>query len=191
MTDKVGIFNQALIPLGTARLVMDPNESTKAAILCNAVYDDARDATLRAHPWNFAEEHAQLAAKTTPPLFGFQRCFALPTAPFCLRVLRIHDRPRAVWKVKGRDLQTDEAAPLDLIYVARVTDEQVFDPLFVAAFAARLGAMVAYGLTKSRTKENDAWERYRNILLPEARSVDGQEGSAPFAFGDSFLDSRR
>ena len=190
MPSKVSIFNAALTELGEDR-VTSPSEDTEPAKVCLARYDDVRDAVLRAHPWNSAKRRASLAS-TTAPAFGFANAFVLPTDPFCLRVFRLDPDTHGLhptWKVEGRQILTDEGAPLNIEFIARITDEQEFDALLADAIAMRLGAAVAYRLTNSRSKEKEVRELYRRVLR-EARSVDGQEGTTDPPLTDEFLDSR-
>jgi hypothetical protein len=187
MTSKVKIFNLALTQLGLARVGSPDAEGDKAATLRD-LYDDVLDATLEAHPWNFAEEIAQLAAMGTAPAFGFANQFAYPTDPFCLRVWRLEDRT-IEWVAKGRKILTDAAGPLDVHYIKRVTDTSVFPGMFTLTFAAHLAWKSAYRLTQERTKEEDA-ERAWLKQLQTARSADAQEGNAPREDPSDFIDAR-
>lgn len=189
MASKTEIFNLALVVLGDAT-VQDPQEDSTAAIALNSFYAATVDAVLRAHPWNCAETLAQIAADASAPAFGFDYRYRLPTDPYCLRVRQIADgHPSRKFKVRGRYIHTNQSAPLNLVYTARLTDAADFDALLAQAVAARLAHRVAYRLTQSRTKEADAWEIYKEILA-EARSIDGQEGSPDDIAGDEFLESR-
>lgn len=183
--DRTAIANIALTELG-ADLIADLGQNVNNAKVCLARYDDVRDAVLRDHPWNCAQFRFALPAMGERPAFGFAYQYALPTDPYCLRVLRLAcDVP---WKVEGRKILTDQAAPLRGLYVGRIGEDQM-DALLAHAVGLRLGAAIAYRLTTSQSQVERMWQLYRDTLR-SARSVDGQEGS-PEAFADSaLLDSR-
>ena len=86
MATEVSICSNALRRLGDDPIT-SLTDDTERARLCNAFYADARDACLRSHPWNFAITRASLAQLSATPVYGFDYQFALPTDPFCLRVL--------------------------------------------------------------------------------------------------------
>lgn len=188
MASETGIFNAALIEMGSD-VVIDPMEDSEQARTLSVRWPGVRDATLRAHPWNFALERAQLAALAQAPVWGFANQYQLPADPFCLRVLKVKDSEDIDWKVEGRKIKTDLGAPLNILYIKRVTDPNEYDALFIEAAAARLAAATAFRIMQSRTAAKDLWELYRDKLR-EAREIDAHEGT-PDDFGDSdFLVAR-
>lgn len=182
MISDVAICNQALDILG-----VDPitslDDDTKAARLMLRSYESERDATIRAYPWNFATKRAALALLSTAPAWGFANQYALPEGPdpaYCLRALYVEgelDGNSSPWKIEGRAWLTDAGPPLNVLYLARITDPTLFDPLFVQALAARLAAKFAYALTESATLPERIRGHYRDLLI-EARRIDAQEGTA-------------
>ena len=60
MASEVQICNLALAKIGDQQIT-SLTENSKAGRLCNLVYEPLRDATLRAHPWNFAITRETLA----------------------------------------------------------------------------------------------------------------------------------
>ena len=60
-SSDVAICNGALGLLGAERIVSFQDGTTQA-ILCDLHYSQARDATMRAYPWNFAIARANLGA---------------------------------------------------------------------------------------------------------------------------------
>ena len=136
MATEVSICSNALRRLGDDPIT-SLTDDTERARLCNAFYADARDACLRSHPWNFAITRASLAQLSATPVYGFDYQFALPTDPFCLRVLAMEFEDY-VFKVEnlstqGRVLLTDQETA-KIIYIARVTDTTLFDSLFVVKY---------------------------------------------------------
>ena len=59
MATEVSICANALRRLGDDPIT-SLTDDTERARLCNAFYEDARDACLRSHPWNFAITRASL-----------------------------------------------------------------------------------------------------------------------------------
>ena len=185
MTSIVEIGNIALINLGEDTITA-LSDDVKAARLINRRYAPIRDAVLRAHPWNCAMARAQLASTDPTPVWGPAACYQLPTD--CLRVLRVEDRS-AAWKVEGRKIVSNAAAPLNILYSQQVTDPNAFDPLLIEAIAARLAADLAHPITQSTTLIQVMWDLYRQKLI-EARGVDGQEGTGDALIADVWLASR-
>lgn len=60
-------------------------------------------------------------------------------------------------------------------YCRRVTNPNVFDPLFIRAYANALAAMLAMTLTADKTLRDRCVDE-ANRLIEEARNVDGREG---------------
>ncbi len=57
--------------------------------LCVRYFDQARDITLRAHPWNEAKKRIIIAQDSDDAVFGYDRQYTVPTD--CLRVLSVND----------------------------------------------------------------------------------------------------
>ncbi len=171
MASNVGIANRALQKVGAARITdfLQDKDEAKAV---NAAYDYVRDAVLRAHPWNFAKKRAALTASTDTPAWGFALQYPLPTD--FLRLVDIQDSEAYDYKVEGRMILTDQAAPIYISYVARITDPNFYDPLFIEALASRLAMELCESLTQSNAKRQLAQQEYA-AALSEARRIDGLE----------------
>lgn len=169
----VQIANIALQKLG-AQAINDFSDDSDAARLADLTYAELRDVVLREHPWNFAMKRAALAALVDVPAWGYARLFQLPTD--CLRVFAIDNPNREPWKVEGLRIATDLAAPLNILYVAQVTDPTQFDVLFREALSARLAMEWAETLTGTSTLQVQMAQLYAR-KIQDARGVDGQEGS--------------
>lgn len=192
MASEVSICNRALRLL-RVQPISSLDEDGEAAGWCAETYGDARDALIAEYPWNFATRRAALPALAEAPTWGFARAFQLPGDPErCLRVLRLEGEPEEEvlpYQVEGRRIVSDEAAPLRILYLARVVDPTSFPPLFVEALAARLAAEGAFHFTGSTSREAQLNELYdRKLAL--ARRFDAQEGTAPGIVADEWLRSR-
>lgn len=189
----VAICNRALGFLGADRITALDEDSAPAR-LCSVFYDNARDASLRAYPWNFAIRRATLAEVQPAPAWGYQRAFQLPEGPlpeYCLRVLDVDGAEDlgVPYAVEGRRILTDLAAPLLVRYLARVEDAAQYDSLFADTLAARLAVDLAYPLTASGAMVEQMLRAYQ-MRLAEARAVDAREGSAGMLAAPEWLDSR-
>jgi len=63
----------------------------------------------------------------------------------------------------------------NMAYVARVEDENIFDPMFQDALANVLGADIVFALTGDKALANLCIQKANNIIK-EARGADGNEG---------------
>jgi hypothetical protein len=178
----VQIANRALTFLG-ANVITSLDDDTKEGRACKRMYEQSRAHILRDHPWNFAIRRASLAANTTSPVFEYTNAFDFPDG--CLRIIEVDTEEE--WAVEGRQIVTDEGAPLNIVYITDITDSTFFDPKFVEAYAMRLAADIAYDITASQVVANNAIANYRQ-LLQEARLVDAQESLS--AKEQSWLDAR-
>lgn len=185
MTSVVAICNRALDMLG-GEPVTSLADNTKAARLCARNFEPVRDAVLRAYPWNAAIRRASLAALSEAPAWGYSRQFQLPDGPApepCLRLLAIDGEEEfdTRYKIEGRRVLTDEPAPLDILYIARIADPSQLDPMLHDVIATRLAADLSYSLTASAALGQSLMEIYQ-AKLAEARATDAQEGSADRIF---------
>lgn len=113
-------------------------------------FPHVRDLVLQRFPWTFAKTRVQVTADVSAPSFGWDYQYTLPSD--CLRVLPL--RTDGDWngdpipyEVEGRKLLTDDEGPIDLIYIKRVGDGSLFEPLFVEVVAATLAVRAAMNIT--------------------------------------------
>ena len=192
MATEVSICANALRRLGDDPIV-SLTDDTERARLCNAFYSEARDEVLRSHPWNFAITRQQLSQLSATPLYQYSYQYALPTDPFCLRVLEM-EYSDYVFKIEhlagtGRVLLTDEGTA-KIIYIARITDTAQFDSLFIDTLTAKLSVDLAYPVTGSVQLQQNMQKLFESKLR-ESRSVDGQEGFQDDLVSPTFTDFRK
>lgn len=203
VTSVLDIYNLALTRIGHEPLAAE-TERGKGGDRCRLHYPILRDVVLRAHPWNFAIRRVALAQLVFTPAFEYDYAYALPTEPYCLKVIRtdyeavgfastavygfpgmhgispmaIEYRIESV-RINGTDVRAllcNESA-LKIEYIARITDVAQYDALFVDALSARLAAEIAIAMTDNQSVTKTLMDLYA-AKLSEARSVDAQEGSA-------------
>ena len=177
-TSVIELCNNALTDLGE-EAIASLADNTKAARLCNQRWPAVRDAVLRAHPWNCACAQVELAASAAQPGWQYQASFPLPAN--CLRVLSVCSGGSALgaWEVQAGAVLCDCAGPLQVLYVRRIDDPRLFDPLLCETLTARLSATLAYPITASTALAQSFWAAYADKLR-EARGVDARE-AAPVA----------
>lgn len=185
------IANRALGWLREGRIQNYLDTADKRALEFRTIYEQVRDETLTRHTWNCAMTRAALDADTAAPAWGFARQFTLPTDPYCLRVWQLSPdaHPGVPFKVLGRKVHCDEAAPLKIEYIARVEDPMQFSPLLALTISAYIAEALALPLTGSESAR-DAMEAKAERYLTQARSADGQEGTPDEIAADEFLGAR-
>lgn len=192
MTTEVSICSNALRKLGDSPIT-SLTENSERARLCNALYEPARDSLLRSHAWNFAITRAALSQISSTPAFEYSHQYALPTDPFCLRVLKMEfdDYEFKIENLagQGRVLLTNEGTA-NIIYIAKITDPKLFDSIFVDTLTAKLASEMAYPITNSAALQKEMEKVYK-LKLTEARSIDSTEGFTDDIISDTFTDFRK
>jgi hypothetical protein len=200
MTSTVDIANYALNSLG-ANNISSFDENSKPARLINQRYDSVRDSVFRAHPWNCLIRRIELAQETDTPAFGYAYQYALPTNPYCLRVLEFSNGTLSypqdnmfsntggpVFVIEGRKLLSDEGT-VKIKYVARVTDPQEYDASLIDVLAAALAFEISYAITGSNTVKQMMAAEYSD-KLKQATFVDGTEGAPQRLEASEFIEAR-
>ncbi len=173
ITDEAGVCNLALElikkpPIGSL------DDGTLAAGVCRRHFGQARDTALRDRDWNFAEAKASIAALAAAPAFGFTKAYALPSD--CVRALAVYGAGRDEWKVVGRTIETDLAAPLLLTYTSNAVPIVSWDPAFVSALAALLAVAIAPRLL-GRGVELERLKQEAEGAFADAGAVDSREAA--------------
>lgn len=171
----------ALTLLGEAAIVSLEQE-TDAARAIDRVYDIVLDSSLRNHNWNFAQLRRRLALHSATPEYGFDYMYVIPADPYCLRVLETNLDADEKWRLEtyksGQELSrviVTDADDVEILYVARMTDPQVWDGLFADAFATELAYRVSYAISRNADL-TASLQKEKERLWRDARSRDGQEG---------------
>lgn len=182
--------NRALSKLGDMR-ISSLDDEVKAAAVAASMFEIVRDSEISAHSWNFAKARVRLPAEAEKPAFGWARQYLLPAD--CLRVLEAGPWPAPVFEgliggdtrsfvLEGGRILTNEGPTLNLLYLKRVTEADLFPAAFVEALAARLAVEMAESLTGSNSKRELAWKEYEKALQ-QARRLNAI-GLPPLALQD-------
>lgn len=198
--NRVDVVNGALIKLG-ASLIADPNEASEGARKAKSVYDRVMRAEMRRHAWSFALRRASLPALSAIPVFGFLYQFALPSD-----FLRLYEMandapnsagyrdfvfwPTSTYTIEGANILTDYAAPLQIRYVADLSEqENIWDAAFCEAACVRLAMELCFTITKSMTREEALIKQYKSAMF-EARRTNAIELPAQVPTDDSWMQAR-
>ena len=170
---NVAIANLALTKLGDLR-ILNLTDNTKPAREVNAVFDMTRDYLQRRFSWRFCIKRANLAADTSTPLWDWSYQYPIPTD--CVRILQVgqwYPSPDLSdlistggqeYVLEGKYILSNQAGPLKLRYLSRVTDPVQFDTAFDMAFSAYLAYILAEPLTASAEQKQMAYNDYRNAI---------------------------
>lgn len=175
MASQTDICNLALRKLGAARISSIEDGTEQANILAD-IYTSCLESELAAHPWMFAAARALIPADAAAPAFGWARSYPLPAG--YLKMIEVGswwvfyagcDGPYAI---EGRAVLTDQASPLKIRYVQRITNAGALPPCFVQAFACRLAAESAEPITQNMSKRQQAWQEWRQAISVAKRTND-------------------
>ncbi len=159
-TSEVSICNLALQKLGAARIVA-LTENSRNAKSVNACYESQRDTEMRKYLWNFAKKRASLAASTVAPVFMYLAAYPVP-ADF-LRLIK-PARIGLDWHLEqhngGLAILTNDGAPLEIRYLAKVTNPVLFDTAFVEMLACKIAWHTCEDITQSNTKKDALHQEY-------------------------------
>lgn len=185
ITTAVTICNSALFKCGADK-IQSLTQTTRAAIVCETLYQYIRDEVMGAYQWRFATKRVVLAPNATKPPFTYTYAYDIPND--CLRPLKMV--PDDIdWIVENGQIFCNEAS-LNFIYIYRNTDESSWDARFCEAFAWRLAMELAMALTKSLPMAAAAEKSY-NQALAQARAINAVIGTIPPLEADIWSSARR
>jgi hypothetical protein len=181
------IANLALTKLGPGSGYLSDlaSDTTIAGQALNRVYEMVRDELVESHPWNFAIKRVSLAADVATPAWGYDFQYTLPAD--CLRFLSV-EGAKVDYQNEVDKILCDEQGPLNIRYIAQVTDTSKFSPTFIAALSARWAYEIS-GIVESRVTPAQLWEMYER-LLGQAKRADAQANPAEEMPDGDWLNSR-
>lgn len=185
MASQVQLINVALAKLG-ANSIASLNDGTEEQKVAVNLWDVARQATLRDHPWNFAVTEVELNAVLDSGTYNYTSAYQIPSD--CLRLLEVYDNRD--FKLAGRKILTN-ASKCVVKYIRDVTDTTEWDALFADTMSQRLAAEMAYALTKSQATADTNYKLY-GLKLAKARFIDSTEDiQDPIGMDQNFITSAR
>lgn len=186
------IVNLALTRLGQDR-VISITDDVEAARVMRSLWDFTRDTVLAGYPWKFAIKRTSLPALADAPAYGWARQFTVPEE--CLRLVQVGDDyvfytgMRETFQLEGGVIMTDEAAPLQLRYVQRVTNVGLWPVLFGRVVAMQLAIDACEKLTSSSAKQGVLNEAYA-LAVAQARKQSAIERPPQRADNSDWLNAR-
>jgi hypothetical protein len=170
------ICNLALSKIG-ARKVIDIDEESTEARACKTFFEEVRDDVLRSHRWSFAVTRVTLTQIASEPAFGWRNGFQQPTD--CLRVFEVNGwdqaRREGHWEIEGRLVMIDEESA-DIRYIRREVDCNVYDSIFIEAFATKLASAIVMPVNGSGQMSVELLKQYEAVTGSKARKIDAMEG---------------
>ena len=199
MADETDLLNDALGQVGAAS-IMSIDDGSINANYCLRFYPPLRDALLRSHHWNFALKWQQLAQDVTAPVAGFAYAYTLP--PECLKVVDyaaaaptagtltlIYENNIRVlhnYQIEGRKLVSNDGT-VYIQYIQRLTNPDLWDGLFYQTVTTWLASKLAMAIPKDARMSQALLIQARDVLMPMALAVDGQEGATQRHVTDDLL----
>lgn len=156
------ICNLALTKLGESPILRLDANGCPASRLCYMHYHPVRREVLSACRWSFAKKLVTLHSSEESDEGQHSLPHTLPQD--CLRVLAVNS-PN--WTLRGRAVFCPQK-DVRLSYIADVEDTELFEPLFVEAFATRLACKLCIPLLSSTTARRALTDEYNHIVLPQA-----------------------
>lgn len=170
---ETDILNNALILIGD-QPVSVADDQTKSGRRFLQVYPMTRDALLRGFMWNFALTRASIASSTYTPAWGYDFAYDLPSD--CLQVIQVNQwfynmasdyyytSDLTPWKLEGKRILTNFAAPLNIRYTRAVTDTSEFDNNFCELLSIKLAIKLVENL-----KNNSGIMQTLQMMYKEAK----------------------
>lgn len=189
VTSEVIICNMALTLIGATRITT-LTEDTKNARECNAVYAHVRNSVLTDHIWTFAQKRVALTESSTDVVWEDDLMTVAYDLPSDFLQLNFTNYESALVKIEGTQLLSDTST-LKIKYTYEVTDTTQFKPKFIEAFVAKLAAELAFPITNKSTLAERLFKVYYDKKLPQAISIDSQQGTPNKPFQDEWLGARR
>lgn len=191
-TSNVAIAKRALQLLG-ATTISALDQNTKNAREMNTAFIPRRDALLRKYDWNFAIKRRALPALATQDIIQSYNQFELPND--YVRLLKDDETgdqttKRKDWQIEGRVIITADAAPLNIRYLAQITDPQQFDPSFDELLAYDLALNTARAITGSSSIIKELQEGKKDALN-DARQANAFENESRKPPEDDWLAAMR
>jgi hypothetical protein len=187
-TSNVQIANLALQKLGVSRKLESLTQDHPNARTLNLAFEPIRAAELRRYDWSFAIKRESIAADANGPTWGDWNRYGKPND--FIRLLRDDETGQRVdWKIEGLFILSRTTSPLEIRYLAKITDPNFYDALFIEALAAKLAWQCCEEITGSVSKRDRCQSDY-DFAIAEARRIGAIEKEAQDSPEDDWLNAR-
>ena len=184
MASVVEICNMALSKAGVTDLITNlDTEKSVEALWCQVNYGPARDEVLRDYPWNFATKIEMLTPLDVEHPEG-KKLYLYPSD--CLNILDVSGGQFVIESIGSginmRKVIVTSAEPAQVKYVARVTDPNIFDSIFISALAWYLAGEAALSLGGNNTNRSQAaFQQYELVKSKAQRACISEAKAAPYS----------
>lgn len=124
MPSAEDLCNRALISIGSDSTINVIGENTVDGLLCQRLYEPARQTVLAAHIWNHAKKRARLSRLVATPPFKWAYYYALPSD--YVRLAKIYDDADASCELKEYEEEAYEESGTQAKLVIATDAEQVY-----------------------------------------------------------------
>lgn len=173
---ETAIANEALSACKAGKLLsLDADDTDKAKVV-RKHFAPVRDALQRLYLWNFNEAYLSLPEGGTAIPAGFAYTTRCPLTAPVLRVREVIGCSKRDWKVQGRSIVANAAAPLQVVASIRQPSVAVWDPLFRMVMVAALANAIAPEVAT----DDDTIRRVKDAAaaaLAQATPVDAGEAA--------------
>lgn len=192
-SQKTQIGNMALIRLGVSKIVANVDtESSTEARLIRTVFDDERDDVLRDFPWPFARKIADLGlvggTEDEAVNSDWQYSYQYPAdCIYARRLVTVAGRnnttppPFVIGSddSSGQLIFTDES-DAQLEYTRRVSEPDLFDPIFRSALSWKIAMSIAGPLSRIKEAVQLAFKGFAfDIARAQARAMNESQQDDP------------
>jgi len=107
LTEEETIYNLALGHIADYE-VIEGQTNTKQYKICQRYYENARQRTLKAHPWNESTTRVIIVQETFGPIFEFTNKYALPSDHLLIKSINEKGIDLLLWEVESEFIKTDD-----------------------------------------------------------------------------------
>lgn len=205
MASVVQICNFALSRVSVKKRITSLTENAEEARVCNLFYETLRDEVLSDFPWNFARASVLLAELSVDDTPGWEYTYQYPTSALTIRALtdegglRWYKQDRIEWGYDANPYPASPRYPFEValasdgasrviltdlvdayaVVTKRVTDPNVFTPMFINALAWRLAGEVGLALEAAPALSQNALNMYEGMKSKAAALSLNEQGADP------------
>ena len=184
MASNVQIAKLALQHIGDRWDITALDDASPEAEQVSLIFDDTRDALLRAHPWGFAKKFTSPAALSGTVPGNWDYMYTYMTDALTVRGIIDPTKENLTIKFEvarnssgAKVILTNQEDP-EFVYTQAITDPNEFDPQFVLAFSYMLASRLAIPLTGDGSIAQ-AMLQQALISVGAAEETDSNEGVEP------------
>jgi hypothetical protein len=175
----ISIANAALMKVG-ANVIHNFDLDTREARICKERTLPVIRYILDTHPWKAALHRVHLSPVSTPPNFGFEKAFQVPSDSMAIRMVadKNHNAVRE-YRVEGGQILCDEPE-IFLLYSRDISTSGSIPHYLAEVMSFYLAMEISWPLTEK--DRPDLPQRYAEALL-RAKTQDSRTGAPKYYMG--------